>query len=234
MNFEDINYYQEIENILRCILQPIPRISFSTFVRVVSGHKVIPIDEEQDKELIETLKNVGYQVKEEVEKTNGIKAPNNDKLPSRRNEAGNYLENYVKKVLNKFGKAETPFTQSGKRKNVGYPDLVFHYEGKVIYVEIKTYNPKKIESSLRAFYASPPSEKGGFKVTTDGYHVLLAFGLEEKEKNQYFIEEYIIVDLAKLEGRIKHEFNASNKELYNEKTIIHKETFNEKEKKGNV
>jgi len=35
---DDKSYYEEIESILRQILQPIEKISFSTFIRVVSGY----------------------------------------------------------------------------------------------------------------------------------------------------------------------------------------------------
>ncbi|CAB3289181.1 putative Type II site-specific deoxyribonuclease [Methanocaldococcus lauensis] len=128
---DDKDYYEEIEQILRQILQPIEKISFSTFVRVVSGYKIIPINlsKKEDKDLIEDLIKVCEEVIEEIKKTNGIK-DKEGKTPNRPNEVGNYIENYVKDVLNKYGYADTPKTQSGSKKSTGYPDIEFWYKGK--------------------------------------------------------------------------------------------------------
>jgi len=117
--------------------------------------------------LLNLLCKIGYEVKKLVEKTGGIvkfTKQKEQKRPERSNEAGNYLEDYVKKVLNKYGEADTPLTVSGKKKSVGYPDIIFLYKGKVFYIEVKTYNPKNKKSSLRAFYASPPDDEGGISI----------------------------------------------------------------------
>jgi len=148
---DDKEYYQEIENILRQILQPIEEISFSTFIRVISGYKIIPIDlsKEEDKELIEDLIKVCHEVIKEIKTTNGVKTKEG-KTPKRVNEVGNHIEHYVKHVLNKYGYAITPKTKKGKQKSTGYPDIEFWYkgekegEGRVVYIEIKTFNERII------------------------------------------------------------------------------------------
>ncbi|WP_292460576.1 hypothetical protein [Methanothermococcus sp.] len=72
----DNDYYNEIELILRQILQPIEKISFSTFIRVISGYKVIPLDSstnEEDKKLINDLIKASDEVIKNVQNTKGIK-----------------------------------------------------------------------------------------------------------------------------------------------------------------
>jgi hypothetical protein len=128
---DDKEYYQEIENILRQILQPIEEISFSTFIRVISGYKIISIElfKKDDKELIEDLTKVCHEVIKEIKNTNGVKTKEG-KTPKRVNEVGNHIEHYVKHVLNKYGYAITPKTKKGKQKSTGYPDIEFWYKGK--------------------------------------------------------------------------------------------------------
>ncbi|XRO77573.1 restriction endonuclease [Methanocaldococcus sp. 10A] len=228
----DKDYYEEIEQILRQILQPIEKISFLTFVRVVSGYKIIPINlsKKEDKDLIDDLIKVCEEVIEEIKKTNGIK-DKEGKTPNRPNEVGNYIENYVKDVLNKYGYADTPKTQSGSKKSTGYPDIEFWYkgkeegEGRIVYIEIKTFNEENINSTQRTFYASPSKDEEGIKIRYDAPHICLSFKIEKKNNN-YYATGFKIIDLSKLIGRIKREFNASNKELYKKELIIYEKELN--------
>jgi hypothetical protein len=80
------------------------------------------------------------------------------------------------------------------------------------YLEIKTYSPKTENSSQRTFYISPSED---FKVSRDGYHLLLAFSTEEIEEGVYSLSGFKLLDLFSLECQLKLEFNASNKDLYN-------------------
>ncbi|WP_421077558.1 restriction endonuclease [Methanothermococcus sp. Ax23] len=222
----DDDYYNEIELILRQILQPIEKISFSTFIRVISGYKVIPLDlsANKDKKLVDDLIKASNEVIKDIRNTKGIKTKDGE-TPKRVNEVGNHIEPYVKKALSKYGYATTPKTKNGKHKSTGYPDIEFWYggksenEGRVVYIEIKTYNEKNVNSSQRTFYASPPNDKDGFKIIHDAPHIVISFKIE-KINNNYYATGFKIVDLYKLTGSIKREFNASNKELYDEELVI--------------
>ena len=229
---DDKSYYEEIESILRQIHQPIEKISFSTFVRVVSGYKIIPIDlsKKEDKELIEDLIKVCYEVIEEIKNTGGVKTKDG-KTPKRVNEVGNHIERYVKDVLSKYGYAITPKTKKGKQKSTGYPDIEFWYKGKmeedgrVVYIEIKTFNEKNINSSHRTFYASPSKDEDGIKIRFDAPHLCLSFKIK-KLGSEYYDTGFKILDLSKLKGGIKREFNASNKELYKKDLIVYEKDLN--------
>jgi hypothetical protein len=226
-HLDNDDYYNEIELILRQILQPIEKISFFTFIRVISGYKVIPLDlsTNKDRKLIDDLIKASNEVINDIKNTGGIKTKDG-KTPKRVNEVGNHIEPYVKKALSKYGYATTPKTKTGNRKATGYPDIEFWHggkdenDGRVVYIEIKTYNEKNVNSSQRTFYASPPSDKDGFKIIHDAPHIVISFKIE-KIDNNYYATGFKIVDLCKLTGSIKREFNASNKELYDDELVIH-------------
>ncbi|WP_292460575.1 restriction endonuclease [Methanothermococcus sp.] len=146
--------------------------------------------------------------------------------PKRVNEVGNHIEPYVKEALSKYGYADTPKTKNGRRKSTGYPDIEFWHggkaenDGRVVYIEIKTYNEKNVDTTQRSFYASPPNDKEGFKITHDAPHIVISFKIE-KINNNYYATGFKIVDLYYLNGSIKREFNASNKELYDDKLVLY-------------
>jgi len=224
------DYYNEIESILRQILQPIEKISFFTFIRVISGYKVIPLDllTDKDRKLIDDLIKASNKVIEDIKNTEGIKkdGKKDGETAKRPNEVGNHIEAYVKKALSKYGYTTTPKTKTGNRKATGYPDIEFWHggkcenDGRIVYIEIKTYNEKNVNSSQRTFYASPPSDKDGFKIIHDAPHIVISFKIE-KINNNYYATGFKIVDLYKLTGSIKREFNASNKELYSDELVIY-------------
>jgi hypothetical protein len=91
------DYYNEIELILRQILQPIEKISFSTFIRVISGYKVIPLDlsTNKDRKLIDDLIKASNKVINDIKNTGGIKTKDG-KTPKRVNEVGIILSSMLK------------------------------------------------------------------------------------------------------------------------------------------
>jgi len=223
----DKSYYKEIENILRQILQPIEEISFSTFVRVISGCRIIPINlaKDDDKELINDLAKACIMVLKNIKKTGGIRTVDG-KIPKRVNEVGNHIEHYVKKALNQYGYAITPKTKSNKQKSTGYPDIEFWYRGKkegnrrIVYIEVKTFDERNINSSHRTFYASPSKDEEGIKIKFDAPHLCLSFKIGKINDN-YYASGFKIIDLSKLKGGIKREFNASNRDLYKKDLILY-------------
>lgn len=128
------------------------------------------------------------------------------------NEVGNAVELLVLHALAADGlNAGRPVPLSGRKKTAGYPDLYVEQGNEFFYLEIKTYSPKTLKSSQRTFYISPSDD---FKVSRDAYHLLLAFSTEEIRDGVYSLTGFKLLDLYGLECRLKLEFNASNKDLY--------------------
>lgn len=142
------------------------------------------------------------------------KLRNNPVKAGRANEAGLNVEDLLTAQLRKHGfDPQTPLTQSGKRRSVGYPDIALSVEDRAYYLEVKTYNAKTARSSMRTFYLSPSKDP---KITSDAAHLLVAFELEEPEHDVFKAVSARLLDLHDLECGLKFEFNASNRDLYNQ------------------
>ncbi|MCK4385356.1 MAG: hypothetical protein KAW52_03745, partial [candidate division Zixibacteria bacterium] len=92
--------------------------------------------------------------------------------------------------------------------------------GRIVYLDCKTYNTLTKDQSFRTFYFSPSKDP---KITKDAFHLLLSFELEkaERQQKQAFIPvSWQIYTLDKLLVQVKHEFNASNKDLYKEEFLL--------------
>lgn len=131
---------------------------------------------------------------------------------SRANEAGLEVEAILIDSLRHAGiDAQTPETQSGRKRSVGYPDISFTEGDHAYYLEVKTFNARTIRSTMRTFYLSPSKDP---KITRDASHLLVAIELEEPEADTYQAVSARLLDLYDLECAIKFEFNASNRALY--------------------
>ncbi|MBL7147960.1 MAG: hypothetical protein ISS82_03990 [Nanoarchaeota archaeon] len=135
----------------------------------------------------------------------------------RANELSNYLEGVVKTNINNNLKGfVASIPKAGKNKqSAGYPDLIVEFErGKYIYIEIKTYQKKTINSGLRTFYFKPSEQD---KVMESCPHVLMGFEVESLGRNNnspFKINNFKIMDLYDLKVNLKPEFNASNPMIY--------------------
>jgi hypothetical protein len=118
-------------------------------------------------------------------------------------------------------KADRPISKSGKKKIAGYPDIQIEDGfGRIIYLDCKTYNTFTKNQTFRTFYFSPSEDP---KITKDAFHLLMSFELttaERKGKKAFVPITWQIYTLDKLLVQIKHEFNASNKELYTKEALI--------------
>ena len=133
------------------MLTPLRKIPFHLVVECLSDYKIIPFNEKnsKDKKLLSNLIKVANKAGLEVNKL-GIKR-------TRPNEVGNDIESFVKRALNETGyKADTPKTNSGRKKSNGYPDIEFIDESnRANYLECKTFNIQNIATTQRSFYLSP-------------------------------------------------------------------------------
>lgn len=128
------------------------------------------------------------------------------------NEAGNIVETHVLAALRENGfVAGRPAGPSGRVRAAGYPDLEAAYDARHYYVEVKSFSAPAIDSTQRTFYLSPSTD---FKVTRNAFHLLIAVELREEFPDHYRAQSVRWLDLSRLRCDLKHEFNASNRDLY--------------------
>lgn len=203
-------YTEQLEKVIKQMLSPLKDVPFNLVVETLSGNKVIPFDKgnEEDARILDLLKKVALLAGKNI---------NKDGISSRRaNEVGNYIETFVKQAMEHFKlKPDIPSGKSGRRKNVGYPDIVFYFCKKPYYLECKTYNQENISTTLRSFYFSPSDD---FKVIYDTHHFVLSYEMmtegQENGINIYKCKHYKILSIENLSLDVKYEFNSDNKRVY--------------------
>lgn len=214
----DSEYIAELEKAIGKFLIPIQGIPFHIVIKALTGKNVFKIDlaDRKDKQLIEKLS--------EVARISGENANRIGIFRSRPNEVGNDIEPYVKNALKEVGfHPETPKRSDGKRQSTGYPDIYFKDGfGRHIYLECKTYNKENIDTTQRSFYLSP-SVTGESKIIYDAPHVIISFEIKQirrDNKRCYIPVAWMLVDIHSMNLDVKHEFNASNREIYRREAIL--------------
>ena len=201
------DYVNDLENFVRRMLKPMRDLSFRVIIKSISGQSVLTFKKEQS--LIKTL---GECFEEAGDKINarGIKS-------NRANEVGNKIEPFVKNALiNHDLEADTPQNRDGRRISAGYPDMIFYYKKKPVYLECKTYNLDNINTTQRSFYFSPSKN---FKITQDAPHLLVSYQILKKS-GRYFTSHWRLYSLENLKVDLKHEFNQSNRKLYGNSSYL--------------
>lgn len=179
---------------------------FHEVIRQICGRRVIPFDRTSSPDivLIDALDGIAAKIAAEVNR--------NPIVRQRPNEAGNAVEIPTREAF----RSSDRFDLVAMSQSTGYPDIqVRTTAGDIVYVECKTHRDATYASRLRSFYFSPSRT---FKVTRDGYHVAMSFGLRGTPTSDGRISftcfRYELVDLFDLPCRLKTEWNASNADLY--------------------
>lgn len=203
-------YIQQLENVIKQMLQPLKDIPFNLVIETMTGKKVMSFDftNSEHQKVLNLLKQSVLIAGKEINKT-GILRP-------RPNEVGNDIEPYVRNALNLLGlNADIPVGPSGHKKAIGYPDILFWVNKDPYYLECKTYNIENIGTTQRSFYFSPSDE---FKVTYDAPHFILSFEIyvagEKGNNHIYNCKHYKILSIESLLLDVKYEFNSDNKRMY--------------------
>ena len=210
------NYIKQLEETISKFLKPLKDIPFPIAIKAISGHDVLAFDKNshEDKELLSRLTKAMDIAVKNAYKT-GIST-------ARPNEVGNQIEPFVKDALNSTGmKAEIPLTSNGKHQSAGYPDVfIKDIDNRITYLECKTYNQKSIGSSFRAFYFQPSESS---KITHDARHLMVGFEIIREKRNgkSVFVPiHWKLYTLEKMLVQVKHEFNASNREMYKPEALL--------------
>jgi len=209
-------YIKQLEQTINKFLEPLKGIPFPVAIKALTGFEVLAFDKvtEQNKRLLEQLSKAAQM--------GGKDAFDEGIITARPNEAGNNIEPFIVKALKQVGlTAGKPLSKSGKKKAAGYTDIqIEDTEGRTIYMDCKTYNTLTKNQSFRTFYFSPSKDP---KITKDAFHLLMSFELDmadRRGKRAFVPISWQIYTLDKLLIQVKHEFNASNKELYTKDALL--------------
>lgn len=221
---EQEKYIKELEDTLKQFLKPLKNIPFKIAIKAISGCSVIPFDKDEPKDKL-LLMDLIEAAKIATKTANKVGI-----FTRRANEVGNHIEPFMIDALNQIGiKADKPKTKEGNKKAVGYPDIfVSDRHSRPNYIECKTYNEQNYQTTQRSFYFSPEKRQEDFKVTHNARHLIVSFKIERadvNEKNVFVPVYWKIFNIDNLVGQIKHEFNASNKQMYTEEALLAEGSF---------
>lgn len=184
---------------------------FSEVTEAVSGKRMIPLREQESGRRV--IGYLGVVLREVIGEMN---APGSEVKGLRRiNEGSRYFEDRIRERMDGIEgiSCEIPQTQEGRVQRSGYPDLRILDErsGEVYYLDPKLMEEGSVGSSLRTFYYEP--KRGTSKVLDDATHLLVGIEHDGRDGDWSF-SGYRLVDLASLKVRLKPEFQASNRGIY--------------------
>ncbi|WP_411847693.1 hypothetical protein AAFN60_10835 [Roseibacillus persicicus] len=190
---------------------------FAQVIEQASGQRVLPLDSVCEP----VLDAIAQAADSTMQKLN---EPTSPLIGLRRiNEASRFFEDSLLELLDSHPdlRCQIPLTQEGNAQRSGYPDLMLTHEptGRVYYLDPKLYEASSQESSLRTFYFTPRSKTS--KILKNGHHLLIGFAHDGKD-GQWQFESWRLVDLSQISLTLKSEYNASNKELYQEGQVVRK------------
>lgn len=184
---------------------------FAAVVEASSGKHIIPLD---DREAHRTVKAA---IETALDKS--LKTLSADDSPVRQlrriNEASRFFEDALHASLNATPglRCEVPPNQRGEAQRSGYPDLKITHlaSGTVFYLDPKLVEQGSWDSTFRTFYYEPKAET--LKINDDAVHLLCGIEHDGHDGEWKFIG-WKLVDLSKLQVRLKAEFQASNADVY--------------------
>ncbi len=190
---------------------------FAVVVEATSGKKVISIQEMKSAQRVRSA--ITKAADELLVEMNREDSP--IKGLRRINEGSKFFEDGFQKWLDEVEglSCEFPKTRDGDLQRSGYPDLVITDEltGEVYYLDPKLLEQGSVNSSLRTFYFEPKDET--LKITQDAAHLLI--GIEhDGVDGSWSFTGYQLVDLSSLQVRLKAEFQAPNKDVYSQRSVL--------------
>lgn len=194
-------------------------VRFAEVAEAVSGCKVLAVDPESDVDaaMLRLVESALDAMLAEL-----ALADNPIHEVGRVNEISRHVEDSLLRYLNEAdGYACTiPPNASGKEQRSGYPDLRLLHEasGRVFYIDPKVYKAGSETSSFRTFYFEP--KRATNKILDDASHLIVGIGHLGKVDERWQLDSWKIVDLIDFRVRLKAEFQASNRDLYRESSVL--------------
>lgn len=185
--------------------------SFAMVAEACSGKKVIPLDDRESHRRVRAA--VEAALSKAIETLNAADSP--VRSQRRINEASRFFEDALHESLNAEPDLScgVPPNRRGEAQRSGYPDLRIVHEpsGEVFYLDPKLVEDGSWDSTLRTFYFEPKDET--LKITDDAVHLLAGISHDGRDGAWKFTG-FKLVDLSKLQVRLKAEFQASNADVY--------------------
>jgi len=190
------------------------RFSFSRVIESATGRKVTAFDirDPAAAVILEAIRKASDHAQQ-------IHSSKNSPLRnlSRINEASRFFEDTLREQIDAHPAlfCTIPLTPDGRVQRTGYPDLRIEHvsSGTVAYLDPKLYAEAHRRSTLRSFYYKLGSEPS--KVTEDAHHLLLGFS-HDGSAGLWSFTGWELLDLSTLEVGLKAEFQASNRDLYDQ------------------
>jgi len=205
--------WEEFETAVRLLKSGVSKLYFRDVILAATGQNILPFEAKSN----EILNEIRFWLEKNLNELSNLIEMD---YVGRPNELGNYLERLLMARLDEdlnFS-VDTPTTEQGRRQAAGYPDgiIVDHHRDQVVYFDVKIFQEKTRDSSLRSFYYQPTNQS---KILHDAPHFLIGFvveSLENDNRSPFVIRGYEIVDIYNLQVNFKAEFNASNRDIYKE------------------
>ena len=197
-------------------LQDVP---FGDVVFKAAGKRVLPLNPTNtlDRDLLARISEALDRVVVELNQPDHVA-----QKEKRINEVSAHFEDSLRAELNRLPgfACEVPKTAAGKHQRAGYPDLRLADETtkRVLYLDVKLFESKSRQSTLRTFYFEPKHETN--KVLDDAHHFLLGFEHAGRVDGHWKFLGWELVDLSRFNVRLKLEFQGSNRDLYRPEAII--------------
>ena len=209
---------QTIVSVLRAD-QELREVPFGDVVLAATGKHVLAIEagKESDRRVVKSISEVLNAV---MERMNADDSPVQN--VGRINEASSHFEDMLREKLNQVPglSCDFPRTAEGRVQRSGYPDLklIETATKRVFYLDPKLYAAGSRDSSFRTFYFEPKVTTN--KVRDDAVHLLVGFEHEPRSNGHWKFTRWDLVDLSHFKVRLKAEFQASNRDIYQPQAIV--------------
>lgn len=211
---------EPLAQVLRTVSDPVSQqeVPFREVIRVATGRTVLPLDPREAAGSA-ILAAVSSALDATLTRLNRPDSP--ARTEPRINEVSVLFETALREFLDQLPEFDCsrPVTAAGKSQAAGYPDLRIRHlpTGRIAYLDPKLYAAGSRASSLRTFYFTPRQETN--KVLDDAHHLLA--GIEHRgSPGAWTFAGWNIVDLYQFHVRLKAEYQASNRDLYQEDLIL--------------
>jgi hypothetical protein len=206
--------WNEFEDAIHFLKSGISSLYFRDVIKAATGYEIKPFNEDSLKviTIIDNLLKNNLNHLSNFAQTNYI---------GRANELVHTIEDELRKNLSAIPKLKCgkPYLANGNLQSTGYPDCLIEMGKVKIYADVKTFQTKTIESTLRSFFYQPTNKS---KIHFNAPHIIIGFETESlggDNKSPFKLVGYKLIDLYELKVKFKAEFNAGNIEIYSLKKL---------------